>query len=219
MSMPENIDKEGLNASTPLNIVNPISSYIKVKHLLDISLITLLSPVIVPVMLTTAAIIKLESKGPVFFWQKRVGAHGKVFNILKFRSMRTDSEKHGSQFAKNDDDRVTKFGRFIRKMRIDELPQLWNIIRGEMSLIGPRPEQVNFVNDYEKSIPGYMDRHRVLPGITGLAQIKQGYVDNEEGTRTKLNYDLEYIDKISFEMDTYIVFQTIYTMATGFGAR
>ncbi len=219
MSAPENIDKHSLNAASPLNVVTPETSYIRVKRWLDIALILFLSPIIVPLMLVTALIIKLESKGPVFFWQKRVGSHGRVFNILKFRSMRTDSEKNGSQFAKNKDDRITRFGSFIRKMRIDELPQLWNILLGEMSLIGPRPEQVKFVDEYKKTIPEYMDRHRVLPGITGLAQIKQGYVDDEEGTRTKLQYDLYYIENISFKLDVQIVFQTIYTMATGFGAR
>ncbi len=219
MSAPENINKQSLDATTPLNIINPVSSYKDLKRWFDISLIVLFSPVIVPLMLVTAIIIKLQSKGPVFFWQKRVGYQGKEYNMLKFRSMITDSEKNGSQFAENDDARITSFGRFIRKMRIDELPQLWNILRGEMSLIGPRPEQIVFVEEYKKTIPGYMSRHRVLPGITGLAQVKQGYVDDAEGTRTKLKYDLFYIDNMSFKLDMYIVFQTLYTMATGFGAR
>ena len=133
--------------------------------------------------------------------------------------MTNDSEKNGSQFAQAGDMRVTRLGRFIRKMRIDELPQLWNVLRGDMSLIGPRPEQVVFVKEFEKTIPNYNNRHAVLPGITGLAQIKQGYVDDAEGTRTKLQYDLYYIDNLSFFMDMHIVFKTLYTMATGFGAR
>ncbi len=219
MSAPENINRHCLNSTTPIKIVNPLSSYIAIKRWFDIALIVLFSPVIVPLMLITALLIKYQSKGPIFFWQKRVGYQGKVFNMVKFRSMSTDSEKNGSQFAEDGDARITRFGRFIRKMRIDELPQLWNVLRGEMSLIGPRPEQIVFVEEYKMTIPNYMDRHQVLPGITGLAQIKQGYVDDAEGTRTKLKYDLFYIKNISFKLDMYIVFQTIYTMATGFGAR
>lgn len=218
MSAPENIDKNNLDSSNPLNVV-PVSSYSTAKRRFDIGLIIFFAPLIVPLMLVTALLIRLESKGSIFFWQKRIGYQGKVFNMLKFRSMSIDSEKDGSQFAKNGDARITRFGAFIRKMRIDELPQLWNILRGEMSLIGPRPEQVVFVDEYILSIPNYMARHNVLPGITGLAQIKQGYVDDEDGTRTKLRYDLFYIKKVSFKLDMYIVFQTVYTMATGFGAR
>jgi len=219
MSAPQNINKYALNSTAPIKVVNPINSSITVKRWFDIGLILLFSPVIVPIMLITAVIISLQSRGPIFFWQKRVGYQGKVFNMVKFRSMSTDSEKDGSQFAEDGDARITRFGQFIRKMRIDELPQLWNILRGEMSLIGPRPEQVTFVEEYKITIPNYMDRHQVLPGITGLAQIKQGYVDDTKGTRTKLKYDLFYIKNISFKLDMYIVFQTIYTMATGFGAR
>jgi len=220
MSAPQNINKHSLNSTDPIKVVNPtINSRITVKRCFDIGLILLFSPIIVPIMLITAVIIRLQSHGPIFFWQKRVGYEGKVFNMVKFRSMSTDSEKDGSQFAEDGDARITRFGQFIRKMRIDELPQLWNILRGEMSLIGPRPEQVTFVEEYKITIPNYMDRHQVLPGITGLAQIKQGYVDDTEGTRTKLKYDLFYIKNMSFKLDMYIVFQTIYTMATGFGAR
>lgn len=219
MSAPENIKKQYLDSKKSLNIISPVSKYMLVKHWFDIALIVMLSPVIASIMLITAAIIKLESNGPIFFWQKRVGSHGTVFNMLKFRSMSTDSEKEGSQFAKTGDARITRFGHFIRKMRIDELPQLWNILQGEMSLIGPRPEQVKFVEEYKKSIPGYMDRHQVRPGITGLAQTTQGYVDDAEGTRIKLEYDLHYIKNISFKMDVHIIFKTLYTMATGFGAR
>jgi len=219
MSAPENIKKQYLDSKKPLDVVNPTSPYMNIKHWFDIALIIVLSPIIITIMLTTAIIIKLESQGPIFFWQKRVGSHGKVFNMLKFRSMITDSEKEGSQFAKTRDTRITRFGHFIRKMRIDELPQLWNVLRGEMSLIGPRPEQVKFVEDYKKTIPNYMNRHQVRPGITGLAQITQGYVDDDEGTRIKLEHDLYYIKNISFKMDMQIVFKTLYTMATGFGAR
>lgn len=221
MSAPKNINinKQCLDATTPLNVVDSMSLYLVVKHWFDIGLIVLFSPIILPLMLVTASIIKLQSKGPVFFWQKRVGYQGKEFYMIKFRSMEIDSEKGGSQFAQSDDSRVTRFGGFIRKMRIDELPQLWNVFRGDMSLIGPRPEQVKFVKEYKMRIPNYMDRHSVLPGITGLAQVKQGYVDDFEGTCIKLKYDLFYVDNLSFKLDLRIVFLTFYTMMTGFGAR
>ena len=197
----------------------PASRYLLLKRILDLSLIVVFSPVIIPLMLITALIIKLGSKGSVFFWQKRVGLNGKVFNMLKFRSMTENSEIDGLQFAKDGDKRVTRFGRLIRNTRIDEIPQLWNIIRGEMSIIGPRPEQEIFVQDFKKSVPGYSSRHVVRPGITGLAQVEQGYVDDEQGTRTKLIYDLYYIKNISFKMDMKIIVKTVYTLTTGFGAR
>jgi lipopolysaccharide/colanic/teichoic acid biosynthesis glycosyltransferase len=216
MSIPKTINTLDLAKEVTI----PVSSYFMSKHLFDFVIILLFSPIMLPIMLLTALFIKLEEpKAPVFFWQQRVGIQNKVFNMLKFRSMIIDSEKLGSQFAQIDDARITRLGRFTRKMRIDELPQLWNILRGEMSLIGPRPEQVIFVKTFEKTIPNYHQRHSVLPGITGLAQIKQGYVDDAKGTQTKLSYDLHYIENISFLMDIRIVVQTVLTMIMGFGAR
>ncbi len=218
MSVPTSINNHALDLTNGLTA--PESSYLISKRIFDIALILFFSPIIIPLMLITALLIKLEEpSASVFFWQKRVGAQGKPFNMIKFRSMTSDSEKDGSQFAQASDKRITRLGRFIRKMRIDELPQLLNIIRGEMSLIGPRPEQVVFVEEFSKTIPNYDDRHYVLPGITGLAQVKQGYVDDASGTRTKLAYDLYYIENISFLMDIRIALQTLHTMATGFGAR
>ena len=217
MSNPKVIDTQSFDTTN--SVRGSTTYYIVAKRLFDLSLILVFSPVIALVMIITAILIKMESNDPILFVQKRVGLHGKVFNIFKFRSMTTDSEKHGSQFAEAGDARITKLGHFIRKMRIDELPQLWNVLRGEMSLIGPRPEQVVFVQEFEKTILNYNSRHNVLPGITGLAQIEQGYVDDANGTRTKLKYDLYYIENISFLMDMRIVFQTLYTMSTGFGAR
>ena len=199
--------------------VPPRTAYLPFKRVMDILLIVATLPITIPVVILTAIIIKLESKGPVFFWQQRVGTYGKAFNMLKFRSMTTDSEKEGSQFASNGDARVTRVGRIIRKMRIDEIPQLFNVLRGEMSVIGPRPEQVKFVEKFNRTIPNYADRHVVAPGITGLAQTVQGYVDDENGTIMKLKYDLEYINNLSFVMDMKIVYKTIYTIITGFGAR
>lgn len=218
MSNPNLILQDGIS-ETHIESVPPKTAYLPFKRVLDVAMIVATLPIIIPVFILTAALIKLESSGPVFFWQKRVGIFGRPFNMLKFRSMTTDSEKDGSQFASSSDARVTKVGRVIRKIRIDEIPQLWNVLKGEMSIIGPRPEQVSFVENFNRTIPNYADRHVVSPGITGLAQTVQGYVDDENGTVVKLKYDLQYINGLSFMMDIKIVFKTIYTILTGFGAR
>ena len=195
------------------------SSYVSTKRVLDIAAIIVALPFIAVIMLLTAVAIKLESSGNIFFWQKRVGMNGKVFNMLKFRSMTSDSEQSGSQFAQNNDMRVTRVGKLIRKFRIDELPQMFNVLKGEMSIIGPRPEQESFVNEFNQTIPNYALRHIVRPGITGLAQTEQGYVADANGTVTKLRYDLYYIRNLSFMTDFQITLKTIYTILTGFGAR
>lgn len=193
--------------------------YISTKRAIDIVAIALALPLALLVAGIAAIAIKLESPGNIFFWQKRVGMDGEVFNMLKFRSMTSDSEKNGSQFAQNDDMRVTRVGKFIRKFRVDEIPQLWNVLKGEMSIIGPRPEQESFVNEFNKNIPNYSLRHMVKPGITGLAQTEQGYVADAEATITKLEYDLYYIKNMSLLTDAQITLKTIYTIMTGFGAR
>jgi lipopolysaccharide/colanic/teichoic acid biosynthesis glycosyltransferase len=195
------------------------SSYISTKRVLDVAAIIAILPFIAVIMVLTAVAIKLESSGNIFFWQKRVGMNGKVFNMLKFRSMTSDSEQNGSQFAQSNDMRVTRVGKFIRKFRIDELPQMLNVLKGEMSIIGPRPEQESFVKEFNQTIPNYSLRHIVRPGITGLAQTEQGYVADANGTVTKLRYDLYYIRNLSFMTDFQITLKTIYTILTGFGAR
>ena len=193
--------------------------YLSTKRAIDLIAVALALPLVLAIGIITAVVIKLESRGAVFFWQKRVGMNGKVFNMLKFRSMTSDSEKDGSQFAQSNDMRVTRVGKFIRKFRVDEIPQLWNVVRGEMSIIGPRPEQESFVNEFNKTIPNYALRHMVMPGITGLAQTEQGYVADAEATITKLEYDLYYIKNMSLITDAQITLKTIYTILTGFGAR
>ncbi|WP_022953437.1 sugar transferase [Leucothrix mucor] len=195
------------------------SNYLNTKRVLDVVTIIAVLPFVAVLMAVTALAIKLESSGSVFFWQKRVGMNGKTFNMMKFRSMTSDSEQHGSQFAQSNDMRVTRVGKFIRKFRIDETPQLWNVIKGDMSIIGPRPEQESFVNEFNQTIPNYSLRHLVRPGITGLAQTEQGYVADADGTVTKLKYDLYYINNLSFMTDLQITLKTIYTILTGFGAR
>ena len=195
------------------------NQYLGTKRVLDLVAIAAVLPFVAVIMAVTAVVIKLESSGSVFFWQKRVGMDGKTFNMMKFRSMTSDSEEKGSQFAQSNDMRVTRVGKFIRKFRIDELPQLWNVVKGDMSIIGPRPEQESFVSEFNKTIPNYSLRHTVRPGITGLAQTEQGYVADADGTVTKLKYDLYYIKNLSFMTDVQITLKTVYTILTGFGAR
>lgn len=189
------------------------------KRGLDVALVLASLPVTLPLMLLTALAIWVESPGPVLFTQKRIGKGGKPFPMIKFRSMRTDAEKHGAQFADEEDPRITRVGAFIRKFRIDELPQFWNVLKGEMSLIGPRPEQVNFVKQFNEEIQHYAHRHSVRPGITGWAQVRNGYAADTAETRRKLSYDLYYVKHCSLILDVLIVCLTIKTILTGFGSR
>lgn len=197
----------------------PSENYMALKRFLEVALIIMSLPMTLPIMLITAILIKLESPGPVLFIQQRVGLGGKEFTIYKFRSMTKDSEKDGAKMATEGDMRVTRVGKFIRKSRIDELPQFWNIIKGDMSLIGPRPEQKVFVDQFNESIPFYNYRHIVKPGITGWAQVTHGYAADEDETKVKVEHDFYYIKHFSFSMDLLIFFKTIHTMVTGFGAR
>jgi lipopolysaccharide/colanic/teichoic acid biosynthesis glycosyltransferase len=165
----------------------------------------------------TAIAIKLESPGPAFYKQERVGKNGKLFTIIKFRSMRQDAEKHGPVWATKDDDRTTYVGSFIRKVRIDELPQLINVLRGEMSFVGPRPERPVFVEQLTEVIPFYSQRHLVEPGLTGWAQVKYDYGASVEDALQKLQYDLYYIKNVSLFFDVWIILQTIKIVLFGRG--
>jgi sugar transferase (PEP-CTERM system associated) len=173
-----------------------------------------------PVAVLTAILIKLESRGAVFYRQERVGRNGKIFKVIKFRSMRSDAEKDGKPvWATADDDRVTRVGRVIRKIRVDEIPQFWNIIKGEMSFVGPRPERPHFVAQLAEEIPFYEHRHLVAPGLTGWAQIKYPYGASVHDARQKLQYDLYYIKNQSLALDLVIVFETVKTVLFGKGGR
>jgi sugar transferase (PEP-CTERM system associated) len=173
-----------------------------------------------PLMLLTALLIVLDSKGPILYRQERVGLGGRSFVLLKFRSMRTDAEKDGApRWASTRDPRVTRVGAFIRKVRIDELPQLLNVLRGDMSLVGPRPERPGFVDEFTKGIPFYAERHCVKPGITGWAQINYPYGASLEDARYKLSYDLYYIKNHSLFLDLIIVSQTVRVILSADGAR
>ena len=174
-----------------------------------------------PLMVLSILAIKLEDglHAPVFYRQKRVGFRGRVFDVLKFRSMRLDAEKDGAVYATRNDPRVTQFGTIMRKTRIDELPQLLNVLRGEMSFVGPRPERPEFVGDLEQKIPYYRERHTVKPGITGWAQLCYPYGSSEKDTIEKLQYDLYYVKNRSLLFDLVILVQTVEVVLWGKGAR
>lgn len=167
-------------------------------------------------MAIIAAKIKLESPGPVIYSQRRVGKNGKVFNVYKFRSMYTDAEARGARWAAGDDPRVTPFGKFMREKRIDEIPQFWNIVKGNMSLIGPRPERPAFCQEFEKRIHGWNYRTSVRPGLSGLAQVMGGY---NLLPKEKVVLDLEYIEHRSIVVDLKIILKTLGVVSTGEGAR
>ncbi len=172
-----------------------------------------------PVMLITALLIKIEGgwRSPVFYAQERVGLDGEPFNIIKFRSMRTDAEKNGAQWAAKADVRITKVGHYLRKYRIDELPQMYNVMRGDMGFVGPRPERPQFVQSLIKTIPYYNERHNVKPGLTGWAQLKYPYGATEEDALEKLKYDLYYIKHRSFLLDLLILIRTVEIVLFGKG--
>jgi sugar transferase (PEP-CTERM system associated) len=173
-----------------------------------------------PVMLLVALAVRLSSPGPVLYRQVRVGLDGESFTLFKFRSMRADAEaKTGAVWASKDDPRITTVGRITRKLRLDELPQLFNVLKGEMSIVGPRPERPEFVKTLSSRIPYYRQRHCVRPGITGWAQINYKYSENLEDTIEKLEYDLFYIKNMSLSLDTYIIFHTMKTMLLSRGAQ
>ena len=172
-----------------------------------------------PIVAVTAILIKLDSRGPVFYKQERVGKNGRHFVLAKFRSLGIDAETTGPVWASKDDDRTTRVGRIIRKVRIDEIPQFWNILRGEMSFVGPRPERPHFVAQLAQEIPYYEQRHLIAPGLTGWAQIKYPYGASIEDARQKLQYDLFYIKNHSLMLDAIVLFETIKIILFGRGAQ
>ncbi|MCG7598278.1 sugar transferase [Halomonas sp. McH1-25] len=196
----------------------PSSLYSGFKFVIDFCAAILLLPLLLPIMLIIAIAIKIDSRGPVIFKQPRIGYRAKEFNMYKFRSMY--HMLSGEKFTvSSTDPRITRVGCFIRKYRLDELPQIFNIIKGEMSFIGPRPESKELSDWYEEVVPFFSYRHVVRPGITGWAQVEQGYAAEVEGMTVKLQYDFYYIKKFSFWIDVLIVFKTFKTLVTGFGAR
>jgi sugar transferase (PEP-CTERM system associated) len=172
-----------------------------------------------PLILVISILIKIDSQGPVFYQQERVGKRGKIFRLLKFRSMVKNAETNGPVWAENDDKRITRVGRWIRKWRFDEIPQMLNVLKGDMAFVGPRPERPYFVEQLRKEIPFYDQRFSVKPGVTGWAQIKYRYGASKEDALEKLKYDLYYIKNLSPFFDLLIIFETIKVVLFGKGAR
>jgi sugar transferase (PEP-CTERM system associated) len=189
------------------------------KRLFDIAASGLLLLLTFPLIALFAALVKLDSRGPAFFRQERVGLYGQPFTLLKLRSMRADAEAGGAKWASENDPRITRLGRFIRKVRIDELPQVWTVLTGRMSFVGPRPEVPTFVDDLEDKLPYYAERHMVKPGITGWAQINYPYGASIEDARRKLEYDLYYAKNYTPFLDLLILLQTLRVVLWPEGAR
>ena len=189
------------------------------KRLLDVVVSAVWLVVLIPFFVLVAALIRVDSPGPVFYCQTRVGLRGRPYLIYKFRSMRQDAEKSGPRWAQANDPRISRVGWWLRKTRIDELPQLLNVLRGEMSLVGPRPERPVFVSDLRVKIPYYDLRHTVRPGVTGWAQVKFRYGASQEDAHTKLQYDLYYVKNLSLFLDLKILIYTIRVVMFGCGAH
>jgi sugar transferase (PEP-CTERM system associated) len=190
-----------------------------VKRIFDITASVILLALTFPIIGLFALLVKLDSKGPAFFRQTRVGLFGEPFTVIKLRSMRTDAEKDGAKWAEENDPRITRLGRFIRKVRIDELPQTWSVLKGQMSFVGPRPEVPSFVESLEEEIPFFGERHMVKPGITGWAQINYPYGASVEDSRCKLEYDLYYAKNYTPFLDFVILLQTLRVILWPEGAR
>lgn len=222
---------ERLTGKLPVTFINPSwlifsngfkKSKIKtfIKRILDISAAVTLLLLFAPIFIITSVLIKLESKGPILFAQDRVGQNKKEYMMYKFRSMVENAEKlSGPVWAEDNDPRITRVGRVIRKFRIDELPQIWNVLAGTMSMVGPRPERKHFTDKLEKIIPYYSERFTVKPGVTGWAQVCYDYGASVEDAVEKLNYDLFYIKNMSIMLDVVIILRTIKTVLFGRGAR
>lgn len=189
------------------------------KRLGDIMISFAMIIFMLPILVITAGLIKLDSPGPVFYRQIRVGRNGRPFRIFKFRSMRVDAEQNGAQWAGEGDARITAVGQFIRKSRIDEIPQTLNILLGDMSFVGPRPERPEFTHILGQKIPHYDLRHQVKPGLTGWAQVSYPYGASIEDSREKLKYDLYYLKNYSLVLDLFIVIKTVRVALLGLGSR
>lgn len=198
------------NANVPPSVAN-------MKRVADVIVSSLALVVLSPVLAAIAVAIKRDSDGPVFYTQERVGYHKRKFRILKFRTMRSDAEAAGPALSVEDDPRITRVGRVLRKYRLDELPQFWNVIKGDMSLVGPRPEREYYVNQIVERVPYYSLIHQVRPGITSWGMVKYGYASNVDEMIERLAYDLIYIENVSFGVDLKILFHTVSTVVTGKG--
>ena len=202
-----------------MDALQPHRSYMYFKSAIDFVSAVVTLPVTLPVLGLTCLLIRLDSPGPALFVQKRMGHHGRIFDCYNLRSMQLGADKMGPGFTASDDPRVTRVGRFIRKYRLDELPQVFNILKGEMSWIGPRPEALALALDYGRHIPYYAFRHSVKPGISGWAAIRQGNVAQVTEATRKLRHDFFYIKNISASLDAFIAVKTVWIVMSGFGSR
>jgi exopolysaccharide biosynthesis polyprenyl glycosylphosphotransferase len=207
---------DGWELSTP---VQRAAQYIPVKRTLDYLLVLLTSPLWIPLGGLIWLAVRLDSKGAAIYKQTRAGRGNELFTLYKFRTMVKDAEENGPQFATVGDERLTRVGRVLRKFRIDEIPQLWNVLKGDVSLVGPRPERPEFVEGFADTIPFYRYRTLVKPGVTGWAQVNYGYADDEADTIEKLTFDLFYVTRMSLWLDLQILGKSIWTVLSGFGAQ
>jgi exopolysaccharide biosynthesis polyprenyl glycosylphosphotransferase len=207
---------EGWEISAPLLAVAP---WLPGKRVFDVIITAITIPLWVALGFLVGLYVKVASPGPAIFRQERVGHEGEPFIMFKFRTMILEAEKDGPQFATEDDERLIRGGRILRKSRLDEIPQLWNVLKGEMSLVGPRAEQVSFAETFRQQIPFYEHRHLVRPGVTGWAQVNYRYADDQADTIEKLTYDLYYIKHMSPVMDISVLWKSVWTVLTGAGAR
>lgn len=218
------VEVEHLSENT-LGSLNPNHVFLQLKGLVDAILAAVLLVLLTPLLIIVAFVVKLDSPGPALFRQRRTGFRARPFTVYKFRTMRTAQAAESPEEARmramtqHNDPRITRLGAFLRRTRIDELPQLFNILKGEMSLIGPRPEAVELTRWYEKEIPFYHYRHIIKPGVTGWAQVNQGHVAQVDEVREKLHLDFYYVKNFSFWLDALIILRTIQTMMTGNGAK
>ncbi|GGC48076.1 capsular polysaccharide biosynthesis protein [Parapedobacter defluvii] len=187
------------------------------KRVFDIVFSALVIVAGLPVYALLALITKITSPGPVFYRQERIGKDQKPFYIYKFRSMRVDAEQAGPQLASDDDPRITKWGKFMRKTHLDELPQFWNVLKGDMAIVGPRPERRHFIDEIKERKPEYMQLFRLKPGITSIGQVYYGYAENVNQMCERVNYDLDYLSTMSLKTDLDIILQTVKVMAQGKG--
>ena len=212
----DSYDKNEISKMIDYSICKNNIFYDILSRILDILLSLLGLTIGIPLIIIFGVLVKLEDGGPIIYKQERLGKDGKIFNLYKVRSMRIDAEKFGVQWAQNNDPRVLKVGKFIRKTRIDEIPQLFNILKGDMSIVGPRPERPMFTMQFNEEIDGFINRLSVKPGLTGLAQVNGGY---EMTPKEKLEWDIKYIENKDILIYLKIVIKTIKIILTGYGAR
>lgn len=200
-------------------VFRPRENYVWLKRLIDSTVLLLAAPILIPILLLVSLAIRLDDGGPVIFRQRRIGIRGKPFWMLKFRTMTSHVGEQPPTFTERGDPRITRVGRLLRRLHMDELPQVWNVAKGEMSIVGPRPEQVDLAREFHAQIPLYEVRHYVRPGLTGWAQVRQGYADSVDATREKLCFDLYYVRRCSLALDGRIIIMTLGALLTGFGTR